>query len=206
MTKTNTPTVYLKPFTGMDQVLRLVITILIFGNLVACAVAPAERTEPEPTSQVEIHGSLVSAADMYSTRNYPGAIREFSDITIDEGESANNRRMAHLGKALVYLGNDKNWHNIENAKVSLMSAGSVVPEANEEFTVETDLLMDAVSTAIGIESEYAVLMAKSKNSSAEITELRREIDSLKAERGKLVAEQKLLNEALQKLKELTLGE
>jgi len=206
MTKTKTPTVYSKTFTVTNQVLRLVTTILIFGNLVACAVVPTERSESGPAPKEKSHGSLISAADMYNSRNYPGAIREYNYVITTEGESANNRRMAHLGQALVYLGNDENWHSIENAKISLMSASSVAPEGDEEFAVETNLLMDAISAVIGTESKYAVLMAKSDGSGTENTELRREIDSLKAERVELVAEQKVLNEALERLKELTLGE
>ena len=205
MIKNITPTVFLKPFSAPGRAFRLATAILMFSSLVACAVTPTEPAASVPESRVESNAGLAGAADMYNSRNYPGAIREFDNVITDEGSSANDRRLANLGKSLVYLGNDENWHSIENAKMSLVSAGQVAPQGSEEFAVETDLLMDAISVVIGTESKYAVQVAKSSGSGAEVVELKRELDALKSERNELLAEQKILNEALEKLKNLTLG-
>ena len=97
---------------------------------------------------------------MYNTRNYTGAVREFDTIITDADASANSRRLSHLGKALIYLSTDKNWHSVENAKMSLNSAGQVVPEGDEEFAVETDMFMDSIAALIGAESEYQELQSK----------------------------------------------
>jgi len=204
MTEIEYPAVSLKPYLSLHQVFRLAVAILMTGSLVACAVTPTDSATSTST-QVVSNTGLDGAADMYNSQKYAEAIRGFDKVTTDETASANDRRLAHLGKALVYLGNDDNWHSIENAKMSLVSAGQVAPDGSEEFSVETDLLMDAVSAVIGTESKYIVLQSKSGSSGAQVTELKRELDTLKTEREELLAEQKALNEALEKLKELTLG-
>ena len=106
---------------------------------------------------------------------------------------------------MVYLGNDESLHSIENAKMSLISAGGVAPNDNEEFAIETDMLMDAVSEVIGTESKYTVLKGKTNGSNTQLTALQQDLDTVEAERDELLAEQKALNEALEKLKKLTLG-
>jgi hypothetical protein len=206
MTKITTRFVHLKPLTTMEQVIRLVTVILMIGSLVACAVAPTtESSVTGSAERVAPSTGLVAAVDMYITRNYPGAIREFDNIIANEGSSANDRRLAHLGKAMVYLGDDVNWHSMENAKISLISAGQIAPGDNGEFAAETDLLMDAVIAVIGTESKFVALQAKTSASGSEIKLLRQELDRLKKERDELLAEQKTLNEAIERLKQLTLG-
>jgi len=205
MNKNDSPNGILKNFLLPARIIRLSVSTMIFSSLLACAVAPTETNVPEPAETVEFKTGMAGAADMYNSHNYPGAIREFDGVINDASSSANSRRLAHLGKAMVYLGSDVNWHSIDNAKLSLMSAGQVAPDDSEEFSVETDLLMDAVSAVIGTESKYSVLAAKSNGTEDEVNELRRELDSIKIERDKLIADQKVLNEAIEKLKALTLG-
>jgi len=187
------------------RALRLAAITVVVAGLGACAAAPTKTVETQADERVDVKTGIAGAADMYNSQNYPGAIREFDNIIKNENSSANSRRLAHLGKALVFLGPDANWHSVDNAKLSLRSAGQVAPTATEEFSVETDLLMDAVSTVIGTESKYAVLAAKSQGNGNETTELKRELDSVKAERDELIAEQKVLNDTIEKLKALTLG-
>jgi transcriptional regulator with GAF, ATPase, and Fis domain len=205
MIKIKNPTGKLKGTSLSAQLFRLSVAILMAGSLIACAAAPTKSAGEETVERVEFKTGMAEAADMYNSRNYPGAIREFDNVIRDDASSANSRRLAHLGKSLVYLGPDVNWHSVDNAKLSLMSAGQVAPESTEEFSVETDLLMDAVSVVIGTESKYAVMAAKSSGSGSEVNELKRELDMVKAERDELVVEQKVLNEAIEKLKALTLG-
>jgi len=205
MIKTLSPLSFLSSFSVPYRALRLLTAIVLSGSLAACAVAPTDSSSSGFIDQAVPKTGLTMAADMYNSRNYPGAIREFDNVISDAGTSANDRRLAHLGKSLVYLGNDTKWHSIDNAKLSLQSAGQVAPEGDDEFSAETDLLMDAVSNVIGTESKYVVLQGKTTGSGAQISELRREIDDLKSENSELLAEQKILHEALEKLKELSLG-
>lgn len=182
--------------------LPILMTIVLTAAIQGCATPPAGT----PESRVkESSVKVVSAYDLYNMRDYAGAVREFDNIINDPGHDANSRRMAHLGKALIYLGKDANWYSVDNAKLAITSAGEVVPDARSEFAVETDMLMDAVLDLVGTESELAALQAQSAGSKGEVAALRRERDALQQERDALLEEQKALNEALEKLKNLTLG-
>lgn len=204
MTEFVAPEVFLRSLSSTGRMFRLVIITIVVSSLVACATAPAKSTAAKP-AKVKPSTSMVSAADMYNSRNYPDALNAFDNIISDKGSSANSRRLANLGKAMVFLGNDESLHSIENAKMSLISAGQVAPKDNEEFAIETDMLMDAVSEVIGTESKYMVLKGKTNGSNSQLTGLQKELDAVEAERDELLAEQKALNEALEKLKRLTLG-
>ncbi len=205
MTRTVTSVASLTALCGPRQVFSFAAIITIFFGLSGCVVTPTEPTVVDSAASAPPSEGMTAAVHMYNTRNYPGAVREFRKISNSESASANDRRLAHLGAAMVYLGNDANWHSLENAKMSLLSAGQVVPDADEEFNLETDLLYDAISAVIGTESKYVVLQSKSGNTGAEVTQLKQERDALQTERDDLLAEQKSLNEALEKLKQLTLG-
>jgi hypothetical protein len=173
----------------------------MLGSLVACAVTPTKSSQAAGSKT-----GLAATADLYNNRDYPDAIRAFDNVIADTGTNANDRRLAQLGKALVYLSDDENWHSLENAKMALVAAGQVAPAGDGEFAIETDMLMDAVSAVIGTESKYVALQATSGDSNAQIARLKRERNTLTAERDELLADQKALNEALEKLKQLTLGD
>ena len=190
--------------TGFSQIWRLTAGTLLLTSLVACATLPSESADSVVGPDAPDTG-LASANVMYNTRNYSGAVQEFDTIITNPDASANSRRLSHLGKALIYLSTDENWRSIENAKMSLIAAGQVVPESNEEFAVETDMFMDSISALIGSESEYLELQTKSGYSRAEIASLKKERDALTTERDELLKEQQALNDALEKLKNLTLG-
>ena len=67
------------------------------------------------------------------------------------------------------------------------------------------MLMDSVAAQIGSESNYLEMKSKAGTTRAEITRLQKERDALVQERDGLLKEQQALNEALEKLKNLTLG-
>ena len=188
-----------------NQFWRMAAGTLLLTGLVACASVPSDTTVPIVVAEPAPDTGLTSANVMYNTRNYTGAVREFDAIIRDADASANSHRLSHLGKALIYLGTDENWHSIENAKMSLNSAGQVMPENGEEFAVETDMFMDSIAALIGAESENHELLSKSGNSGKEIARLKEERNALANERDKLLKEQQALNDALEKLKNLTLG-
>ena len=187
------------------QTLKFISALVLLSGLLACAAASTTKSNPN-AQQPAIDVGLAGANNMYNTRNYLGAVREFDVIISDPESSANSQRLANLGKALIYLGDDENWHSLENAKMSLMAAGGVVPANNEEFAVETDLLMDAIASLTGAESKYEALETKAGGSSGEIAGLKKERDALAIERDALLMEQAALNEALERLKKLTLGD
>lgn len=188
-----------------SQFWRLAAAAILLSSMIGCATVPSGSADSNAAPERAPDTGLASANVMYNTRNYTGAVREFDTIISDDDASANSRRLSHLGKSLIYLSTDKNWHSIENAKMALNSAGQVVPEGNEEFAVETDMFMDSITALIGAESENHELQSKSGNSGAEITRLKRERDVLTGERDELLREQQALNDALEKLKKLTLG-
>ena len=184
---------------------RMILGTIVFSSLVACAGMPSNSVEPEITEEKNMDMGLATVSHMYSARNYAAALAGFDSIIADADSNANSRRLAHLGKALIYLGDDEKWHSIENAKMSLNAAGAVSPGDGQEFAIETDMLMDSIATQIGSESGYLELKAKTINSNVEIAKLKKERDVLVMERNELLKEQQALNEALEKLKNLTLG-
>lgn len=184
---------------------RLPIWALMLAGLSACASVTSELVEPEsPVKQVP-ETDLASVSVKYSTGDNAGSMAGFDSIIASADSDANSRRLAHLGKALIYLGSDTYWHSIDNARRSLKAAGSVVPESGKEFAIETDMLMDSVAAQIDSESNYLEMQLKAGNTRAEITRLQKEHDALVQERDGLLKEQQALNEALEKLKNLTLG-
>lgn len=184
---------------------RLLLLVVMSAGLAACTGAP---TKPETQAAEVLHNdgtAFKSAASMYNAGDYEGALYAFNQIGKDPAESADSRRLAQLGKALVYLGNDPKLHSVANAKLALVSAGQVQAGANEEFAIETNMLMEAISFVIGTESKYDVLKEKSGGSNVQVAQLKKENAALQSERDELLAEQKSLKEALDKLKKLTLG-
>lgn len=155
---------------------------------------------------------ISTAVDSYNSRDFSNAIKGFDSVIANDSSSANSVRLAHLGKSMVYLGNDKRWQSIDNAKLSMLAASQVKLKKGETFAGETGMLMDAVSEVIGTESKYSMVREKTSGSGQEISELRRELeavkterDALEMERDELIAEQELLNDALEKLKKISLG-
>jgi len=179
-------------------------SVLLIGS-VACTTVPSDSTDSNPVPGVAPGNSLAGANAMYSKRNYGGAIREFDTIIASADASANSRRLSYLGKALIYLGSDKNWRSMENAKIALVAAGKVVPDSTEGFSIETDMFMGSVEALISSESEHLELRTKSSDSKAEIARLKKQRDALTMERDRLLKEQQSLQKALEKLKNLTLG-
>jgi hypothetical protein len=187
------------------EISRLALAVMVMVSVAACAVAPTGTSAPG-SADYEVPGAGMAAAiDDYNKDDYPAAISGFDAVIADTGTSANDRRLAYLGKTLVYLGSDENLHSIENARQSLASAGQVAGADSKAFTVESELLMEALSTMVGMESRYVALLAISGDPSSEVEELERERDALAKERDELLAEREALNEALERLKQLTLG-
>lgn len=184
---------------------RLATGLFVLVSVVACATVDTQSAQPLAVETVEISDQLASAKMPYNTQDFDVALKEFHTISLDPDVSVSSRRMAYLGQALIYLSSDKNFHSVDNAKLALRSAGQVEPSENEEFSLAADLLLDAVNITIGTESRYAQLKSKTGNSNSEVARLKAERDALLAENSKLQQEQVSLRDALERLKNLTLG-
>lgn len=147
---------------------------------------------------------LDAASSLYEARDFENALKKFDRVIAAPDSDANAKRLAYLGKALIYLGNDEKLHNLENAKLAISDAAKVVPPQGKSFTAESNMMRDAVMALAGSRSAYDALETKTGGSGGEIAQLKRQRDALIAERDALLEEQASLNEALEKLKELTL--
>lgn len=184
---------------------RIALILMVLNGVVACAGVETQPAPPVVIENVVRDDGLANANTAYNARDYDAALKEFKAITQNQAASVNSRRMAYLGEALIYLSSDKQWRSLENAKMALRSAGQVAPTEDEGFLLTTDMMMDAITISIGTESRYAELQSKSGNSSSEVVRLKAERDALLAENTKLRKDQVALNEALERLKNLTLG-
>ncbi|MGA9575603.1 MAG: hypothetical protein WBS20_16810 [Lysobacterales bacterium] len=191
--------------TGSGGIARFVMTFVMAMSLAACATAPSTPEAASSGTQAHASTPVTEAARMYNSGDYAGALYAFDKLSKNQAASANDRRLANLGKALVYLGSDPELHSVPNAKMALVSATQVNAADNEEFLIETNMLMEAISFVIGTESKYDVVKEKSGDSNAQVSRLKKENAALQSERDALLAEQKSLKEALEKLKKLTLG-
>ena len=181
------------------------LAILAVSTGISCAVAPdtdsAADTRPLPA--VTSGTSAVNAPyAMYEKRDFAGAAASYEAVAGDSTSGNEARRLAYLGNALVHLSTDPQLRDLDKAGQFLQSAEAVETE-NEN--VETSMLMNALSSLIGVESNISELNSKTSNSSAEIARLKEERDTLQAELTASSAEQAALNEALEKLKALTIG-
>ena len=123
-------TKYASTNTSVKPALRLFAGTVLLATMAACTTVPTEPVETTPVVEEAPDYGLTSANVMYNTRNYSGAVGEFDALITDSESSANSIRLSHLGKALIYLSTDKNWHSIENAKMSLNAAGNVTPDSD----------------------------------------------------------------------------
>jgi len=104
------------------------------------------------------------------------------------------QRLGHLGLAMIGLSTDSRWRDLEAAARHLQAAEELADGAS----VETSMLLTAMSALVSVETNITELNTKLANASAESARL-------KEERDDLLAEQAALNEAIEKLKSLTMG-
>jgi hypothetical protein len=186
--------------------LRHLLGILMLAGLVACAAVPTDSADDIAAVETAPDPGLSAAGDFYSNGNYQAVIATLDEIITDQSRNANSRRLAQLGKAMIYLGDNDEFRSVENAKMALAAAGQIVADEGEGFAVETAVLMDAISELISADTTHASLSAKSRDANRAVTRLTQERDDLMTERDELLAEQVALNDAIEKLKQLTLGD
>ena len=173
------------------------LALLMAGALASasCAVGPTESAAPdagnEPSPRRAGSGTVESAFAQFERRNYSGAAAAYEDAADDD---AHSERLAYLGQALIHLSTDPQWRDLDAAARKLQAAESV----DGPTEVEIRMLMNALSSLIGVEANISELNTKVVNSASEIARL-------KDERKALIADQAALNEAIEKLKALTIG-
>ncbi|NND43914.1 MAG: hypothetical protein HKN58_01225 [Xanthomonadales bacterium] len=162
--------------------------------LAACAMAPSKdnaqpEAEPVPTGSGPV--DVVAAFDHFQRRDYVNAAAGY-ELAADG--TRQEQRLSHLGQALIHLSTDPRWRDLEAAAQHLQAA----EELAEGAGVETSMLITAMAGLVGVEKNISELNVKLANATAESARL-------KEEREMLLAEQSALNEAIEKLKALTIG-
>lgn len=204
MIKLNATTLLLPARDGLRLLpWRLCTAVLLSTLLAACAETPTQPAATVPHKAVRGQG-LDAASSLYEAREYDKALLQFDRVIAAPAASANSKRLAYLGKALIYLGNDEKWRNLDKAKLAISDAAKVKLGDGEQFTAEANMVRDAVMALAGSQSAYDALQTKTGGTGGEIARLKKQRDALVAERDALLEEQATLNQALEKLKELTL--
>lgn len=176
----------------------LLLGALVLSSGLSCAVAP--ETTPQPVTPVETRASntssdLVRAYGSFEQRDFAAANGVFKSVIEDTGASDSDRQLAYLGQAMIHLSTDGEWRDMSLAAGALQSA-EAIDSGSEQ--VASGLLITALSSLIGVENNNSELNRKVANGNAEIARL-------KDQNGVLQEEQDMLNEALEKLKALTIG-
>lgn len=182
------------PFATHSRLAGSGLTLIAALLLSACATAPtdpgsSQQAEPIPVGSGP--ANVVGAFEQYQRRDFAAASAGFEVAT--EG-TRQEQRLGHLGQALIRLSTDSRWRDLDAATRHLQAAEELV----EGSSVETSMLLTAMSALVGVEANITELNSKLANANAESARL-------KNERDDLVAEQAVLNEAIEKLKALTIG-
>jgi hypothetical protein len=185
---------------GKAVILRAGIACLLAVSCVSCAVT---ETKPKAAS-ISTSGIVGTAWSTYSHRDYAGAVSAFDQVISNKASSNDQQRQAWLGKALVYLSTDPDWRDLDKARAAVQSA-SDISTGNESQSAGVNFFGSAVEGHINAESDNAELNAKVTELLRELEQSKSSLADLEAENKTLRAEQENLNVALEKLKELTLG-
>ena len=174
------------------------LACLLAVSSVSCAV-----TEPAPAPVATTQSvSFDDAWTAYSHRDFTIAMSAFDQVI--ENGSNDQKRQAWLGKALVYLSTDRDWRDLGQAQAAVQTA-SEFSGTGEAHSATVNLFGSAVEGHINAESDNTELNARINELLRELEQAKSARDSLAAENRKLVAEQEKLNAALERLKQLTLG-
>jgi hypothetical protein len=177
---------------------RLAGRALLLGcalSVAACATAPSAPGPAEDTASQIPAGSgpedVVAAFNQYQRRDFVAAAANYeraADGTRQE------QRLSHLGLALIHLSTDPRWRDLDAATRHLQSAEDLA----EGASIEISMLLNAMSALVGVEANISELNVKLTNATAEAARA-------KQERETLLTEQAVLNQTIEKLKALTMG-
>jgi hypothetical protein len=176
----------------------ILLGVLVLSSGLSCAVAPETNNGPPVTAPVTVDTASVAIKDAYTSyerRDYAGAASGFGSVLSSGKAAAEDQVLANLGMALIHLSTDSEWRDLAQAGAALQAAEGIESTSS---SVESGMLMNALSSLIGVETNISELNSKASNSSAEITRLKSDLAAAKTE-------QDALNEALEKLKAITIG-
>jgi hypothetical protein len=176
----------------------LLLGVLILSSGLSCAVVPEatpQSVAPVKTMTNNANANLIQAYGSFEQRDFAAANNTFKSVVEDAGASNSERQLALLGQAMVHLSTDTEWRDISLATGALQSAEAI--DAGSE-QVASGLLVAALSSLMGVENNNSELNRKVANGASEIAKLKDQNDVLQGE-------QDMLNEALEKLKSLTIG-
>jgi hypothetical protein len=185
--------------TATSLLLRIGIAAMLIIGSVSCAV-----TEPAPSPvPVTTAGNNDAAWNAFSQRQFALAVEEFERVTSNPQNSTDVRRQAWLGKALVYLSTDPEWRDLAQARNAVQSADDIVNGSQTDSA--SKLFSAAIDGHINAESDNTELNGRIKELLRELEKIKTSTAALQSENDALLAEQEKLNAALEKMKELTLG-
>jgi hypothetical protein len=188
-----------------SNLIRILTCACLSIGLVACATTAPETTAKSSKTEAR-ESQLDGVTGLYSQRDYTAAIAKFDDVIADDQASANDRRLAASGKALIYLGYDREWRDLEKARAALGVATSAEAGPGETFDAGTNLFMEAVLALEDAQTAFEKMQTRTAGEGNQLASLKKENASLEAERDALKKENANLNEALERLKNLTLGD
>jgi len=177
----------------------ILLCVLLLSSGLSCAVAPTAGApsgdQDAQMSSRQASEAVQQAFAQYSRREFAAAASSFDSVVASAGAKPVDLQLAHLGKSLVYLSTDPNWRDLDAAALALQSAEGVTSNDN---SVQLGMLVDAVSSLIGAEKNNSELMSKVNNAAYELGKLKEALEMQDAE-------VETLNDALEKLKNLTIG-
>ena len=175
------------------------LAVLALSSGLSCAVVPEAASEPvvvpEPMVVDKTSAAIKDAYASYERRDFAAAAAGYSAVIASGDGDTEDQLLANLGKALVYLSTDSEWRDVAEAGNALQAAEAIQSDSQG---VESGMLMNALSALIGSEANISELNSKVANSAAETRKVQNELDAA-------IVEQDALNEALEKLKALTIG-
>lgn len=185
--------------TNYLKVPSLLLGVLVLSSGLSCAVAPETSNDPAVKAVSfavdTASDSIKDAYASYERRDFAGAATGFGTVLSSSNTKPEDQVLANLGMALIHLSTDSEWRDLGQAGAALQAAEAIDNSANK---VESGMLMNALSSLIGVETNISELNSKASNSRAEIVKLKSDLEAAHAE-------QVALNEALEKLKALTIG-
>jgi type IV secretory pathway VirB10-like protein len=183
---------------------RLLALVLAAAALGACATAPKAPPAPPPAPVaaapvVNNHAAdFRTAYDHYTQGRMAAAVTVFDQVLADANAEPGAKRAAHLGRAMVYLSNDKQLRNLKSARTELTAAAELAAGDESGMGAVDAFWASAAEQALSAETSVADLKGKAAGASS------KDKAAWAEERAALLAEQEKLKAALEKLKKVTL--
>ncbi len=186
----------------MSCYLRFGIAAVFTLSCVSCAVTePAPPPEPDIVAETN---NIDVAWEAYSRRNFEDAMQAFDEISSDPSVNHNQQRQALLGKALIYLSTSPDWRNLDQARHALQEASDLAGNGN--YSAGVNFFGSAVEGHFNAETDNTELNAKVDELLRELEKTKSSLAQAEAQNQSLETELEKLNTALEKMKELTLGD